>query len=52
MRAGDPQEPAMRHARPLLCLLLLLLAGCDHVQPSPVGTNCVTHGRGRIPVCE
>jgi hypothetical protein len=52
MSAADPQKAAMRRARPLLCLLLLLCAGCEYAQPSPVGTNCVTHGRGRIPVCE
>ena len=43
----------MRRIGPLLLLLGLgLLAACEHVQPSPVGTNCVTRGRNPIPVCE
>jgi|tagenome__1003787_1003787.scaffolds.fasta_scaffold17292694_2 hypothetical protein len=42
----------MRHIRPLLGLLLLLMAGCAYAEPSPVGTNCV-HTRARsMPVCE
>jgi len=35
-----------------ILLLLTLFAACDHVQPSPVGTNCVSRGRNPIPVCE
>ena len=42
----------MKPCRPLLLLALLgLLAGCDHVRPSPVGLNCVHQGRNPIPVC-
>ena len=35
----------------LLALLATGLAACDHVQPSPVGTNCVHMGRNPIPTC-
>ena len=41
--------------RALILLLGLLatagLAACDHVRPSPAGTNCVHQGRNPIPVC-
>jgi hypothetical protein len=43
-------RPALRTlAAPLL---LGLLAACEHVRPSPVGTNCVHQGRNPIPVCQ
>jgi hypothetical protein len=32
-------------------LLLLGLAACEHVRPSPIGTHCVNYGRNPIPVC-
>ena len=41
----------MRQARPLLGLLLLLMAGCAYAGPSPVGTNCVHPFPHSMPVC-
>lgn len=41
--------PGMRLAA---LLLLTLFAACDHVQPSPVGTNCIHLGRNPNVVCQ
>jgi hypothetical protein len=35
-----------------ILLLLTLVAACDHVQPSSVGTKCIRMGRNPIPVCQ
>ncbi|WP_255466812.1 hypothetical protein [Roseicella aquatilis] len=38
-------------SRAAAILLLGLLAACQYVRPSPVGTNCVHYGRNPMPVC-